>query len=231
MGWQILFVDRVIDLLTDGKTGEIIVGDAEGVWRTRTIRRKPEAERWRDTHTSIVVGVPWNHGKRDLVPDGEALPAVTLEPREIEDAKVQDNERLDVDIGESDTETRKKRRITFKERPTHEDEDDFGRGTRAQSSGELGVTRSHESEEPCQMEVVLPQMRISGKRSQDHQEEQQAKKAKNSDEEMDIGKIEDEEDDGYQLNTNGSSWEGLHGESAIYQESSLEILETVVSSD
>ena len=29
-----------------GKTGEIIVGDAEGVWRTRTIRRKPEAERW-----------------------------------------------------------------------------------------------------------------------------------------------------------------------------------------
>ena len=27
-----------------GKTGEIIVGDAEEVWRTRTIRRKPEAE-------------------------------------------------------------------------------------------------------------------------------------------------------------------------------------------
>ena len=185
-----------------GKTGEIIVGDAEGVWRTRTIRRT-EAERWRDTHASMVVGVPWNHGKHDLEPDGEALPAVTMEPREIEDAKVQDNERLDVDIGESDTETRKKRRITFKERPTHEDEDDFGRGTRAQSSGELGVTRSHESEEPCQMEVVLPKMRISGKRSQ---EEQQAKKAKNSDEEMDIGKIEDEEDDGYQLNTKQLPW-------------------------
>ena len=32
------------------------------------------------------------------------------------------------------------------------------------------------------MEVVLPKMRISGKRSQDHQDEQQAKKAK-----MDIG--------------------------------------------
>ena len=46
----------------------------------------------------MVVGVPWNHGKHDLEPDGE------VEPREIEDAKMQDNECLDVDIGESDTE-------------------------------------------------------------------------------------------------------------------------------
>ena len=69
----------------------------------------------------MFVGVPWNHGKHDLEPDGEALPAVTMEPREIEDAKMQDNACLDVDIGESDTETRKKRRITFKERPTHEE--------------------------------------------------------------------------------------------------------------
>ena len=33
----------------------------------------------------------------------------------------------DVDIVELDSETRKKRRITFKERPTHEDEDDHGK--------------------------------------------------------------------------------------------------------
>ena len=112
----------------------------------------------RHTRASMVVGVPWKHGKHDLEPDGEALPAVTMEPRKVEDAKMQDNERLDVDIGESDTETRKKRRITFEERPKHEDEDDFGGGTRAQSSGELGAARSHESEEPCQMEVVLPKM-------------------------------------------------------------------------
>ena len=45
------------------------------------------------------------------------------------------------------------------------------------------------------MEVVLPRIRLSGKRSQEHQEEQQQpKKAKNNDEEMAIGKIEDEED-------------------------------------
>ena len=54
----------------EGKTGEIIVGDAEGVWRTRTIRRKLEAERWRHTHASTVVGVPRNHVKLDLEPDG-----------------------------------------------------------------------------------------------------------------------------------------------------------------
>ena len=29
-----------------GSTGEMIVGDEKGVWRTRTIRRKPEGERW-----------------------------------------------------------------------------------------------------------------------------------------------------------------------------------------
>ena len=54
---------------------------------------------------------------------------------------------------------------------------------------------------------MLPKMRISGKRSQDHQQEQQAKKANNSDEEMDIGKIEDEEDDGYQPNTKQFPWD------------------------
>ena len=98
---------------------------------------------------------------------GEALPAVTMDPREIDDVTMQDNEHAcrDVDIGESDTEIRKKRRITFKERPTHEDEDDFGGGTRAQSSGEYG---DRGTEEQCQMEVVLPRIRISGKRSQEH---------------------------------------------------------------
>ena len=39
------------------ETGEIIIGDIEGVWKTRTIRRKLEAERERPTHTSTVFGV------------------------------------------------------------------------------------------------------------------------------------------------------------------------------
>ena len=57
------------------------------------------------------------------------------------------------------------------------------------------------------MEVVLRRIRISGKRSQEHQEEQQPKKAKNNDEEMDVGKIVDEEDDGYQPNKKQSPWD------------------------
>ena len=56
------------------------------------------AEMETHTHASMVVGVPWNHGKHDLEPDGDALPAITMEPREIEDTKMQDNECLDVDI-------------------------------------------------------------------------------------------------------------------------------------
>ena len=36
-----------------GKTGEIITGDKEGVRKTRTIRRKQEAERWRAAHAAI----------------------------------------------------------------------------------------------------------------------------------------------------------------------------------
>ena len=173
-----------------------------------SIRRKPAAERCCDTHTSIVVQVAlevweaqtWCH-------DGEFLPAVSLEPREIEDAKVHDNERLDVDIAPSrDTETPKKRRITFKERPTHEDEDDFGLGTRAQSSGELGVNRSRESEEPCQMEVVLPQMRIfweeeSGS-SGGASDQASAVQRRGDGHWEDRGRVVD---DGYQLITNGSS--------------------------
>ena len=59
-----------------GKTGEM----PKGCGGQGTVRWKPEAERWRDTHASMVVGVPWNHGKHDLEPDGEALPAVTVEP-------------------------------------------------------------------------------------------------------------------------------------------------------
>ena len=43
------------------------------------------------------------------------------------------------------------------------------------------------------MEVVLPGIRISGKRSQEQQEEEQPKKAKSEDDEMDIRKIEYEE--------------------------------------
>jgi hypothetical protein len=42
-----------------GTTGELIVGTKEGIWRTRTVRRKPFEERWRRENLELVGGVPW----------------------------------------------------------------------------------------------------------------------------------------------------------------------------
>jgi hypothetical protein len=38
--------DDGVFLGVKGSTGELIVGNEKGVWRTRTVRRKPEGERW-----------------------------------------------------------------------------------------------------------------------------------------------------------------------------------------
>ena len=48
-----------------GKSGEFIVGDAKGSWRTRTIQRKPVVERWSITSADMVVSVPWNQNPAD----------------------------------------------------------------------------------------------------------------------------------------------------------------------
>ena len=42
-----------------GTTGEMIVGDKKGVWRTRTVRRKTIEERWDPMTLELVGGVPW----------------------------------------------------------------------------------------------------------------------------------------------------------------------------
>ena len=46
-----------------GSTGEMIVGDEKGVWRTRTIRRKPVGDRWDRENLKYVGGVPWSDGE------------------------------------------------------------------------------------------------------------------------------------------------------------------------
>ena len=55
-----------------GTTGELIIGDERGVWRTRTVRRKPEGERWSRDNMKLVGGVPWKMEK-EKVGDGEHL--------------------------------------------------------------------------------------------------------------------------------------------------------------
>ena len=55
-----------------GTTGEMFVGDAKGVWRTRTIRRKPFEERWGRENLKLVGGVPWKMNE-EVVGDGEKM--------------------------------------------------------------------------------------------------------------------------------------------------------------
>ena len=55
-----------------GSTGETIIGDKNGIWRTRTTRRKPIEERWSRTSLEMIGGVPWKMTK-DSEGDGEDL--------------------------------------------------------------------------------------------------------------------------------------------------------------
>ena len=48
-----------------GSTGEYIVGDGAGVWKTRTVRRKIESERWNKDTIKLVGGVPWKVNPQD----------------------------------------------------------------------------------------------------------------------------------------------------------------------
>ena len=51
--------DDGIYLGMKGSTGEVIVGNREGVWRTRTIQRKVESERWARINMEFIGGTPW----------------------------------------------------------------------------------------------------------------------------------------------------------------------------
>ena len=60
-----------------GSTGEIIIGNGDGVWRTRTVRRRPEELRWRAEEIEKIKGLPWDHEgekKEDKVVKLERLP-------------------------------------------------------------------------------------------------------------------------------------------------------------
>ncbi len=50
--------------------GEGIVGTKEGVWKTRTIMRKPVEERWSKETETLVGGVPWKMSAGDEEADG-----------------------------------------------------------------------------------------------------------------------------------------------------------------
>ena len=55
-------VSRTLDGIYLGvslTTGESIVGNAEGVFKTRTVHRRPIDQRWSAEHVLALRGTPW----------------------------------------------------------------------------------------------------------------------------------------------------------------------------
>ena len=61
-----------------GRTGEFVVGDSKGVWKTRTIQRTPMTARWAPSNAELIQGVPWNTGDHDDRADGDRLEVIKL---------------------------------------------------------------------------------------------------------------------------------------------------------
>ena len=77
-------VDDGVYLGVRGKSGELMVGNRSGVWKTRTLRRKPSEDRWTQRAAELVVGVPWRTSDDDPKIDGERREVTVLEPVEKE---------------------------------------------------------------------------------------------------------------------------------------------------
>ena len=65
-----------------GRTGEFIIGNSEGVWKTRTIQRTPTTSRWAPSNAELVRGVPWNTSDDDDKADGDKLEVIKLNPED-----------------------------------------------------------------------------------------------------------------------------------------------------
>ena len=77
-----------------GSTGEIIVGDQNGVWKTRTVQRKPQEDRWRKENVQMIVGVPWKTSKEDPSADGELLSGKVIDLKTGEAIEAEEREAI-----------------------------------------------------------------------------------------------------------------------------------------
>ena len=72
-------------LVYRSNSGEMIIGTAEGVFRTRSVQRKPEESRWDKASLGMVGGVPWQTS-----PDQDSaevlMPTIDI-PMEIRDPR------------------------------------------------------------------------------------------------------------------------------------------------
>ena len=77
-------------------SGEVIVGIDKGVFRTRTVSRKPAEHRWNATNLDMVGGTPWAPSLEDAAGD-ETMPAVEI-PMEIENPEIARPPVVDEDV-------------------------------------------------------------------------------------------------------------------------------------
>ena len=67
-----------------GKSGELVVSDGKGVWKTRTIQRKPLDERWDQTSADLVKHYPWNNNDGESRAEPPEPLAVRMRDDEVE---------------------------------------------------------------------------------------------------------------------------------------------------
>ena len=69
-----------------GKSGEIIVADDQGVWKTRTVQRRPKDERWSASSADLVTRCPWSKEEQKEGGRGEPV-AVRMKEDEVDEEK------------------------------------------------------------------------------------------------------------------------------------------------
>ena len=74
----VLWQDGVF-LGVKGRTGEFIIGDPKGVWKTRTLQRTPASIRWARSNAEMVRGVPWKTSEDDQKADGDDMEVIKLD--------------------------------------------------------------------------------------------------------------------------------------------------------
>ena len=67
-----------------GRSGEIIVADGKGVWKTRSVQRKPIGDRWDARSADLVKDVPWRCSEEDPNDDGEKPEVIKLSSEQVE---------------------------------------------------------------------------------------------------------------------------------------------------
>ena len=82
MGKLAVLWEEGVFLGVKGRTGEFIVGNSKGVWKTRTLQRTPTGSRWARSNAELVRGVPWKTRDDDERADGEDMEVIKLNPEE-----------------------------------------------------------------------------------------------------------------------------------------------------